>query len=214
MIARLVARTGWAVVAVAVAAWLALVEAFWLPLRAGAVPIPLSVLAAVAGNLLLVRLAHRLSGSRAVAVLPGVVWLVVALGAGLGAVWASAGVALPTAAHTASAAVRSAGVVRRARKGLSDVPVTPAGVRMSSVSGSVVRGELPRTRPCSETTRASRTGADCAGSVRPAYGPGRAAAAPGWSRAPLRRASRYFWSLAGPPFATALSKVRTSMPRR
>ena len=44
-------------------------------------PIPLSVLAAVAGNLLLVPLAHRLSGSRAVAVLPGVVWLVVALGA-------------------------------------------------------------------------------------------------------------------------------------
>ena len=81
MIARIAARLGWAVVAVAAAAWLALVEAFWLPLRAGAVPVPLSVLAAVAGNLLLVPLAHRLSGSRAVAVLPGVVWLVVALGA-------------------------------------------------------------------------------------------------------------------------------------
>jgi hypothetical protein len=81
VILRIAARTGWAVVAVAVAAWLALAEAFWLPLRAGAVPIPLSVLAAVAGNLLLVPLAHRLSGSRAVAVLPGVVWLVVALGA-------------------------------------------------------------------------------------------------------------------------------------
>ena len=81
MIGRLAVRTGWAVAAVAAAAWLALVEAFWLPLRAGAVPIPLSVLAAVAGNLLLVPLAHRLSGSRAVAVLPGVVWLAVALGA-------------------------------------------------------------------------------------------------------------------------------------
>ena len=81
MIVRLVTRTGWALVVVAVAAWLALAEAFWLPLRAGAVPIPLSVLAAVTGNLLLVPLAHRLSGSRAVAVLPGVVWLVVALGA-------------------------------------------------------------------------------------------------------------------------------------
>ncbi|RBY77085.1 hypothetical protein DQ239_12520 [Blastococcus sp. TF02-09] len=78
---RLAARTGWALAAVAVAAWLALAEAFWLPLRAGAVPVPLSVVAAVAGNLLLVPLAHRLSGSRAVAVLPGVVWLVVALGA-------------------------------------------------------------------------------------------------------------------------------------
>jgi hypothetical protein len=81
VIARLAARTGWAVVVVVAAAWLALVEAFWLPLRAGAVPVPLSVLAAVAGNLLLVRLAHRLTGSRAVAVLPGVVWLVIALGA-------------------------------------------------------------------------------------------------------------------------------------
>ncbi|WP_233489138.1 hypothetical protein [Blastococcus sp. TF02-09] len=81
MIGRLAARTGWALAAVAVAAWLALAEAFWLPLRAGAVPVPLSVVAAVAGNLLLVPLAHRLSGSRAVAVLPGVVWLVVALGA-------------------------------------------------------------------------------------------------------------------------------------
>ena len=81
MIGRIAARTGWALLAVVVAAWLALVEAFWLPLRAGAVPIPLSVLAAVVGNLLLVPLAHRLSGSRAVAVLPGIVWLVVALGA-------------------------------------------------------------------------------------------------------------------------------------
>ena len=81
MIGRIAARIGWALFAVVVAAWLALVEAFWLPLRAGAVPIPLSVLAAVVGNLLLVPLAHRLSGSRAVAVLPGIVWLVVALGA-------------------------------------------------------------------------------------------------------------------------------------
>ncbi|SDF23389.1 hypothetical protein SAMN05660662_1469 [Blastococcus aurantiacus] len=81
MIVRIAARIGWALLAVVAAAWLALVEAFWLPLRAGAVPIPLSVLAAVAGNLLLVPLAHRLSGSRAVGVLPGVVWLVVALGA-------------------------------------------------------------------------------------------------------------------------------------
>jgi hypothetical protein len=81
VISRIAGRTCWALAALAVAAWLALVEAFWLPLRAGAVPIPLSVLAAVAGNLLLVPLAHRLSGSRVVAVLPGVVWLVVALGA-------------------------------------------------------------------------------------------------------------------------------------
>ncbi|MDT0276795.1 hypothetical protein [Blastococcus goldschmidtiae] len=81
MIARIAVTTGWAVLALAAAAWLALVEVFWLPLKAGPVPVPLSVLGAVAGNLLLVRLAHRLSGSRAVAVLPAVVWLVVALAA-------------------------------------------------------------------------------------------------------------------------------------
>ena len=81
MIARVAAVTGWAVLAVAVSGWLAVVEVFWLPLRVGVVPVPLSVLAAVAGNVALVRLAHRLSGSRAVAVLPAVVWLVVALAA-------------------------------------------------------------------------------------------------------------------------------------
>lgn len=81
MTSRIAATAGWAVLAVAAGAWLALVEVFWLPLRVGGVPVPLSVVAAAAGNLLLVRLAHRLSGSRAVAVLPAVVWLVVALAA-------------------------------------------------------------------------------------------------------------------------------------
>jgi hypothetical protein len=52
---------------------------FWLPLRVGGVPLPLSVLAAGMGNLLLVGLAHRLSGSRLVGALPAVVWLVVAV---------------------------------------------------------------------------------------------------------------------------------------
>ncbi|RBY94378.1 hypothetical protein DQ244_03400 [Blastococcus sp. TBT05-19] len=69
--------------AVAVAGWLALVEVFWLPLRVGGVPVPVSVLAAVAGNVLLVRAALHLSGSRVVAALPAVVWLVVAV-AGMG----------------------------------------------------------------------------------------------------------------------------------
>jgi hypothetical protein len=81
VITRTATAVGWAVVAVAAAAWLALVEVFWLPLRIGGVPVPLSVLAAVVGNLLLVPLAYRLSGSRAVAVLPALVWLVVALAA-------------------------------------------------------------------------------------------------------------------------------------
>jgi hypothetical protein len=81
VIGRAAAVTGWAALAVVAGGWLALVEVFWLPLRVGAVPVPLSVLAAVVGNLLLVHLAHRLSGSRAVAVLPAAVWLVVALAA-------------------------------------------------------------------------------------------------------------------------------------
>ncbi len=72
---------GWALLAAAVAFWLAAVEVFWLPLRVGPVPVPLSVVGAVAGNLLLVVWAHRLSGSRLVAVVPVVVWLVVAVGA-------------------------------------------------------------------------------------------------------------------------------------
>jgi hypothetical protein len=73
----------WAVVFVIAATWLAVVEVFWTPLRIGPVPVPLSVLAAVGGNLLLVTGAYRLSGSRVVAVLPGVVWLVVAAGAAI-----------------------------------------------------------------------------------------------------------------------------------
>jgi len=72
---------GWGVAVVLVAAWLALVEVFWLPLRVGAVVVPVSVLAAVTGNPLLVGAAHRLSGSRAVAVAPAVTWLVVVIGA-------------------------------------------------------------------------------------------------------------------------------------
>jgi hypothetical protein len=69
--------------AVVVAGWLALVEVFWLPLRIGGVLVPVSVAAAVAGNLLLVGWAYRWSGSRAVAVLPAVVWLVVAVAASM-----------------------------------------------------------------------------------------------------------------------------------
>ena len=74
---------GWAVVVVVVAAWLALVEVFWLPWRVGGVPVPISVLAAVAGNLLLVDAARRLSASRLVAVLPALVWLGIALAAAM-----------------------------------------------------------------------------------------------------------------------------------
>jgi hypothetical protein len=74
-------RLGWGLLAVVVATWLALVEVFWLPLRVGGVLLPVSIAAAVVGNLLLPGAALRLSGSRLVAGLTGVVWLVVAAGA-------------------------------------------------------------------------------------------------------------------------------------
>ncbi|MCV2489390.1 DUF6113 family protein [Geodermatophilus sp. YIM 151500] len=68
-----------AVVGTAAAAWLAVVQVFWLPLRIGGVLVPVSVAAAVVGNLLLVRATHRVTGSRLVAVLPAATWLAVAL---------------------------------------------------------------------------------------------------------------------------------------
>jgi hypothetical protein len=68
---------GAGVLVVVVAVWLALVEVFWLPLRVGGVLLPVSVVAAVAVNLLMPRVALRLSGSRLAAALTGVAWLVV-----------------------------------------------------------------------------------------------------------------------------------------
>jgi hypothetical protein len=70
-------RVGGGVLVLVLAVWLALVEVFWLPLRIGGVLVPLSVVAAVAANLLMPRLGLRLSGSRVVAGFTGVAWLVV-----------------------------------------------------------------------------------------------------------------------------------------
>ncbi len=78
---RGLARAGSAIAVVVAAAWLALVEVFWLPLRVAGVLVPVSVVAAVVGNLMLVALALRLTGSRLIAVLPALVWLTVAVGA-------------------------------------------------------------------------------------------------------------------------------------
>ena len=69
------------VLTLVVAVWLATVEVFWLPLRMGGVLLPISVVVAVVGNLLLPRLALRLSASRLVAALTGVAWLVVVVAA-------------------------------------------------------------------------------------------------------------------------------------
>jgi hypothetical protein len=66
-----------AVLGVLVAGWLALVEVFWLPLRVGAVPVPVSVVAAVVGNVLIVGGVRRVTGSGPAAVLPAVAWLAV-----------------------------------------------------------------------------------------------------------------------------------------
>jgi hypothetical protein len=74
---------GWALLTVAVSAWLAVVEVLWVPWRVGGVPVPVSLVAAVVGNLLLVEGARWLSRSRLVAVLPAVVWVVVAVGASM-----------------------------------------------------------------------------------------------------------------------------------
>lgn len=71
----------WALAAVMVAAWLALVEIFWLPLRLDGVLLPVSIPAAVVGNVLLTGLYLRASGSRLVAILPGLTWLVVVVAA-------------------------------------------------------------------------------------------------------------------------------------
>ena len=78
---RGLARAGSALAVVVAAAWLALVEVFWLPLRVAGVLVPVSVVAAVVGNLMLVALALWLTGSRVLAVLPALVWVVVAVGA-------------------------------------------------------------------------------------------------------------------------------------
>ena len=70
-------QVGGGVVVLVAAAWMALVEVFWLPLRVGGLLVPVSVVVAVVANLLLPRLALRLSGSKVVAGLTGVAWLVV-----------------------------------------------------------------------------------------------------------------------------------------
>jgi hypothetical protein len=80
-VGHLLSLVGAGVTAIVAAAWLAVVEVFWLPLRVAGVLVPVSVVAAVVGNLLLVRLALQLSGSRLVAMLPVLTWAVVVVAA-------------------------------------------------------------------------------------------------------------------------------------
>jgi len=75
----LLLRLGGLVVATLAAALSALVEAFLVPLRVGGVPVPLSPVLAVAGNVLLVRFAARVTGSRLAVLGPTLAWFWVVL---------------------------------------------------------------------------------------------------------------------------------------
>jgi hypothetical protein len=61
------------------AAGLAVVECFLVPLRIGSVPFPITILLAVAGNIVLAKLSARQTGSIAGAAVPPVLWLLVVI---------------------------------------------------------------------------------------------------------------------------------------
>jgi hypothetical protein len=67
----------------AVAVWggalLALLGAFLTPLRWGTVLIPVAIVLVVAGNILLIRWTHDVTGSVWASFVPGLVWLIVTL---------------------------------------------------------------------------------------------------------------------------------------
>jgi len=65
------------VVVVGLAASCAILEVFYLPLRAGTIPVPISIPAAVVGNVVFTRALYIISGSVWPALLPGAVWLAV-----------------------------------------------------------------------------------------------------------------------------------------
>jgi hypothetical protein len=74
-----VVRVVGTVLALLVAMELTLVECYLVPLRIGSVPLPVSIPLAVVGNVLAARLTARISGVRALAALPSVLWLVTVL---------------------------------------------------------------------------------------------------------------------------------------
>lgn len=75
LVLRLAAGLLIAVAAVA----LAVIECFLVPLRIGSVPVPVAVPLAMAGNILLARLAGRWTGSVLGAAVPPVLWLAVVI---------------------------------------------------------------------------------------------------------------------------------------
>ena len=67
------------VLVVLAAGALAVIECFLVPLRIGTVPVPLCVPLAMAGNVVLARLAGELTGRPLAGVLPPALWLLVVL---------------------------------------------------------------------------------------------------------------------------------------
>jgi hypothetical protein len=76
---RLMAGTGF-VLAALCAAGLGTLEVLLVPLRSGSLLIPISIAAAVAGNVALPWLARRMTGVGSAGIVPVAVWLVVVLG--------------------------------------------------------------------------------------------------------------------------------------
>ena len=108
---------------------LAVVEAFLVPLRVGTVPLPVCVPLAMAGNIVLAKLAARQTGSIAWGVAPPVLWLLVVIvlslpraegdlvvpGSATGLVFLFAG-AVAGAYGVASEITRRAGAAARTRR--------------------------------------------------------------------------------------------------
>jgi hypothetical protein len=107
-------------VGVAVAVWgaivVALYGAFLTPLRWGTALVPVALLLAVVGNLLLIRFAYEVTGNRWLALVPGAIWLVISFTAAgrttegdlvlLQANWVATGYLLAGAATITVAAYR------------------------------------------------------------------------------------------------------------
>jgi hypothetical protein len=72
-------RVAAGVLVAVLAVGLALVEAFLVPLRIGTVPLPVCVPLAMAGNIVLAKLAARQTGSIAWGAVPPVLWLIVVI---------------------------------------------------------------------------------------------------------------------------------------
>jgi hypothetical protein len=71
-------RAGGAVVGVAGGVLLAFYATFWTPLRIGQVFVPVSIVLAILGNAALIWFTYYTTRNRFVALLPGVVWIVLA----------------------------------------------------------------------------------------------------------------------------------------